>query len=261
MLFNMVDFLSRINLKGKNAVITGAARNIGMAFAESLASVGANVCLVDIDETNIYNTAHYIAQSYNVKTSSFAVDVTQPQQLIQVMDKIVHEYGNIDICVANAGIFISEQAEKMSVEIWNKIINVNLTGAFLTAQAAAHYMIKQNKGTIVFTTSISAHQASKAPACAYSASKGGLLSLVHDLANEWGKYNIRVNCISPGNMNTDMLTDDWREKYQYACEQETVLERLGYIEELQGALIYLASDISSYTTGTEIIVDGGYTIK
>ena len=87
------------------------------------------------------------------------------------------------------------------------------------------------------------------------------MTLVHDLANEWGKYNIRVNSISPGNIDTGMLTNEWRATYQHDCELETVIGRLGKTEELQGALIYLASDISSYTTGAEIVVDGGYIIK
>ncbi|WP_346690520.1 SDR family oxidoreductase [uncultured Cloacibacillus sp.] len=256
-----MDFYSKTNLNGKTAVISGAARNIGKAFAEALASVGANVCLVDTDQINVYNTTQQIACKYNVRTSSYAVDITQQEKTAELMSEIYMKYGSIDICVANAGIFISESAENMSTETWSKIINVNLTGAFYTAQAAAHYMIKHKKGSIIFTTSISAHQASKAPSCAYSASKGGLLTLVHDLANEWGKYNIRVNSISPGNIDTGMLTNEWRATYQHDCELETVIGRLGKTEELQGALIYLASDISSYTTGAEIVVDGGYIIK
>jgi len=258
----MNNILDRFCLKGKAALITGAGRNLGRRFAEALAQAGADVCVADIDLKTAEQTAKEIAIAYDVKTIACAVDVSDPEQTRQCVAITREKLGRLDICVANAGIFQSASAEKMSIDMWNRIIDVNLSGAFFTVQAAANAMIEQGQGgVVVFITSISAHQASKSPSCAYSASKGALLTMVHDLANEWSKYQIRVNCISPGNMDTDILTPEWRIAYQKECEDETVMGRLGKQDELQGALIYLVSDAASYTTGAEIVVDGGYIIK
>ena len=175
---------------------------------------------------------------------------------------IEEQLGSLDICVANAGIFHIVKAEEMEPATWKRIIDVNLSGAFFTCQAAAQAMIRQgNGGAMVLVASLNAHVAARSPSCAYTVSKGGILTMVRDLATEWGRYKIRGNCITPGNMDTDILTRQWRENYQAACEQETVLGRLGRPDELQGALVYLASEAASYTTGAEIVVDGVFIIR
>lgn len=257
----MDNILSRFSLRGKAALVTGAARGLGRAFAEALAQAGADVCIGDLDLEAAVDTARAIAEAWGVRAVAAGGDVSDPQQVQAMADLAVSELGGLDICVANAGLYIGQPAEEMSAQVWNKTIAVNLSGAFFTAQAAARHMAARDGGSIIFTTSINAHTASASPGCAYCASKGGLLALARDLANEWGKYDIRVNCISPGNMDTEILTREWRDSHQKKYEEGTVMGRLGKPRELQGALVYLASGASSYTTGAEIVIDGGFIIK
>lgn len=257
-----MNVIDRMRLDGKAAFVTGSARNLGRAYAEALASAGAKVCIADIRAGQAEETAGQIAEKYGAETMFCPVDVTDPASVKTMVEAVAARFGALDIAVANAGIFIESRAEDTTPEIWNRILSVNLTGTWYTCQAAGRYMIEHGiHGSLVVTASISGHQASKAPGCAYSASKGGVIAIVRDLATEWGKYGIRINAVSPGNMNTVMLSEDWRKRFQKACEDETVLGRLGEPEELQGALLYLAGGASSYTTGTEIVVDGGYIIQ
>ena len=176
-----------------------------------------------------------------------------------MMEAFIKEYDTIDFAINNAGIANTYPAENISSKDFKKVVDINLNGVFLTAQAAARQMIKEGKaGSIVNTASMSAHIINTPQMIAnYCASKGGVLLLTKALAVEWAKYNIRVNCVSPGYMATELVAEmknmheEWISKIPAG--------RLGVPEDLVGAYVYLLSDAARYTTGTDLIVDGGYT--
>ena len=185
-------------------------------------------------------------------------DVTDAEYVGRMMEAFIKEYDTIDFAINNAGIANTYPAENISSKDFKKVVDINLNGVFLTAQAAARQMIKEGKaGSIVNTASMSAHIINTPQTIAnYCASKGGVLLLTKALAVEWAKYNIRVNCVSPGYMATELVAEmknmheEWISKIPAG--------RLGVPEDLVGAYVYLLSDAARYTTGTDLIVDGGY---
>jgi len=246
------------DIRGKKAIVTGGARGIGKSIAEGFAKAGADVAIVDIDIDEAKKTAEKIKQA-GVKVIAIKTDVTKPDQVSAMVREVVEEFGRIDICFNNAGICINEKAEEMSYESWCRVIDVNLTAVFLVAQAVGRVMIKQGGGSIINTASMSAHIVNiPQPQCAYNASKAGVIQLTKSLAVEWMPYNVRVNCISPGYIFTAMTLsapDEWKKTWL----DLSVARRMGKPEELLGAVIYLASDASSFTTGADIIIDGAFT--
>ena len=256
---NLVD---KFRLTGKTAFVTGGARGIGKAVSEGFAQAGANIVIADLDDAEAQKTAKYISEEYKVKSIAVKTDVTSPESVNNLIDVIDQEFGRLDIAFCNAGICINAEADKMTFEQWSKVININLTGVFLTAQAAGKYMIKKGiKGSIINTASMSAHIVNvPQPQCAYNASKAGVIQLTKSLAIEWAKHGIRVNSISPGYIGTELvkasptlipLIKTWNEM--------APMHRLGEPEELQSVTLYLACDASSFTTGSDVIVDGAFT--
>ena len=185
------------------------------------------------------------------------MDVTKPAECKELIDTAVREFGGIDVLICNAGISINVPAEEMTYEQWRKVIDINLTGVFLTATAAGRYMIRQGGGSIINTASMSGHIVNiPQPQVAYNASKAGVIMLTKSLAVEWADKNVRVNSISPGYIMTDLikgheLIPRWTEL--------SPLGRMGKPEELQGVALYLASDASTFTTGADFMADGAYT--
>jgi NAD(P)-dependent dehydrogenase (short-subunit alcohol dehydrogenase family) len=253
-----MDIKEKLLLNGKKAFVTGGARGIGKSVSIALAQSGADIAIVDLDIDEAEKIAKEIA-SYGVKTIAVKTDVTNPDEVNKMIETILDAFGTIDIAFNNAGICINEKAEEMSYESWKKVIDINLTGVFLTAQAAGRVMIKNRKGSIINTASMSGHIVNfPQPQCAYNASKAGVIMLTKSLANEWAPYNVRVNCISPGYIATEMTLkapDEWKTYWV----GHTPVKRMGNPEELRGAVVYLASDASTFTTGTDIVIDGGFT--
>ncbi|HBP38439.1 MAG TPA: short-chain dehydrogenase [Clostridiales bacterium] len=254
-----MSILERMKLDGKVALVTGGARGIGRCVATGLAEAGAAVAIVDLDLAEAEKTAAAIAGETGAATLAVHTDVTDPDDAKKMVETVVARFGRLDIAFLNAGICCNEPAESMSYANWKKVIDVNLTGVFLTAQAAGAWMIaNQVAGSLICTASMSGHIVNQPqPQCAYNASKAGVIMLVKSLAVEWTGHHIRVNSISPGYIATDMTKrakqwiPDWN--------RQNPSQRLGLPEELQSAVLYLASDASSYTTGCDIIVDGAFT--
>lgn len=201
-------------------------------------------------------------QANGTKVIAVKADLTQPKEVDAMIETIVKELGKIDIAFCNAGICVNVPASEMSFEQWQKVININLTGVFLTAQAAGKQMIKQGHGgSIINTASMSAHIVNvPQPQCSYNASKAGVIQLTKSLAIEWADNNIRVNSISPGYIGTELTLNSPSlipliEKWNAMAP----LHRLGKPEELQGIALYLASDVSSFTTGSDFLIDGAFT--
>lgn len=252
-----MDIIEKFRLKGKKAYVTGGARGIGKCAAIALAEAGADVAIVDMDIHEAEKTAKEL-EVYGVKSFAVKTDVTKPDDVNKMIDTILEAFGTIDIAFNNAGICNNVKAEDMSYEAWKKVIDVNLTGVFLTSQAVGRVMIKNGKGSIINTASMSGHIVNAPqPQCSYNASKAGVIMLTKSLAVEWAPHNVRVNCISPGYIGTEMTlkATDWIPSWIEA----TPVKRMGNPEELQGAIIYLASDASSFTTGSDIVVDGAFT--
>ena len=256
-----MGILDKFRLDGKTAFVTGGARGIGKSVATAFVEAGADVVIADIDIAEAEKTAAMLSGFGASRASAFQVDVTKPEEVTALVDYVVEQYGHLDIAFCNAGICINAPAEEMTFEQWSKVININLTGVFLTAQAAGRQMLRQGGGSIINTASMSAHIVNvPQPQCAYNASKAGVIQLTKSLAVEWASKNVRVNCISPGYIGTDLvLTNQNLIPLIQQWNEMAPLHRLGKPEELQAICVYLASDASPFTTGSDFVVDGAFT--
>lgn len=244
-------------LKGKTAVVTGAAQGLGREIALALSHNGVNIVLSDIhfpDETVA------AIKGSAARFSAVEADVTDEDQVKALAEKAVSEYGRVDILVNNAGVSqLSYTAtEELSRSEWDTIIDINLTGTFLCCKHFGRGMIDSRGGSIVnIATTAGFTGVTRAPA--YSASKAGVVLLTKSLALEWARYNIRINAVAPHYLETP-LTEGLRdnEKVYQSLIKQIPLRRFGKPSEIIGAVLYLASEASSFTTGTVIAADGGY---
>lgn len=253
--------LEKMRLDGKKAFVTGGARGIGKCIAQALAEAGADIAIVDIDLEEARKTCDEIAKANGNKMIAIKTDIASPEQVNAMIDTILQEFGRLDIAFCNAGISNEVAVEDDTYEDWKKIIEVNLNGTFLTAQAAGRVMLKQGGGSIICTASMSAHIVNiPQREASYAASKAGVIQMAKAMAIEWATRNVRVNTISPGYIATDMtlespalapLIEQWNKL--------SPLHRMGRPEELQSIAVYLAGDTSSFTTGSDFIIDGAYT--
>ena len=256
-----MGIIEKMRLDGKKAFVTGGARGIGKSIAYALAEAGADVAIVDIDLAEAEKTAEQIARDTGRKCIAVSADVTDKEQVDRMIETVLKEFGRIDAAFCNAGICINAPAEEMTYEQWKKVIDINLTGVFLTAQAAGKVMIKQGGGSIINTASMSAHIVNvPQPQCAYNASKAGVVQLTKSLAVEWALKGVRVNSISPGYIGTDLIMNSPSLKPLIEkWEEMSPLRRLGKPEELQAIAVYLAGDASQFTTGSDFVIDGAFT--
>lgn len=248
------------DLSGKTAIVTGGSRGIGKEMAEGLAEAGANVMLCArraewLDET----VAEFAKRGFSV--AGKACDVSKPDEVQALIDETISRFGSIDVLVNNAGVSWGAMPEEMTLEQWQKVIDVNLTGCFLMAQAAGRQMLKQGSGSIINIASISGITSSaNGPFYAgYVASKAGLIGLTRELAASWGRKGIRVNAIAPGFFHS-RLADSVIDIYERSIQENNIIPRVGNEGELKGVALFLASDASSYVTGQTIAVDGGMTV-
>jgi NAD(P)-dependent dehydrogenase (short-subunit alcohol dehydrogenase family) len=250
------------DLTGKVAIITGAARGIGRVLAQGLAQVGVKVVIADINQTGGEETAQLIKQSGG-ESIAIHTDVCNRQDCLNLIEQTVSYYGKLDIMICNAGIEILKPTYELEEAEWDAVINVDLKGYFNCAQLAAKQMIKQGTGgSIIMNSSICGFVAVPKSSGAYSAAKGGVNLLLKSLAVELANYKIRVNAFAPGYMNNMMEgTENLRSTSDEMSElyARIPLKRTGNLEELIGPVIFLASEASSYVTGTTLMVDGGYT--
>jgi NAD(P)-dependent dehydrogenase (short-subunit alcohol dehydrogenase family) len=256
-----MGIIERLRLDGKKGFVTGGARGIGYSIAVALAEAGADVALVDTDEVTAKESAEKIAKITGREVIAVRADVTKKAEVDAMIDTVLKAFGRIDAAFCNAGICMNIPAEDMSLEDWNKVININLTGVFLTAQAAGKQMIKQGGGSIINTASMSAHIVNvPQPQCSYNASKAGVIQLTKSLAVEWVLKNVRVNCISPGYIATDLtLSSPVLKPLIEKWNAMSPIKRLGKPEELQAIAVYLAGDSSAFTTGSDFVIDGAFT--
>jgi sorbose reductase len=248
------------DIKGRKALVTGAGRGIGKVLALTLAEAGCDVALFGLHHKNLEEVAVLVNKS-GVRSLVLEGDVSRKSDVQKAFSAVAKGFGRLDISVNNAGISMQTPVEEMPEPDWDRIMDINMKGVFLCSQEAAHLMIPRKSGSIINIGSISARTVNVPQKQAvYNTSKAGVVMLTQAMAVEWAPYGIRVNSISPGYMKTEMTLSSMSKLFP-AWESLTPLGRLGEPEELRGALIYLASDASSYMIGHDLVVDGGYTIR
>lgn len=255
-----MDYQKLFSLEGKTALITGGARGLGKSMAEALAQAGANLVIVDIELESAKKAAEELAL-LGTKTLGIAVDVTNETQVKTAIEQIVSDFGELNVVINNAGICQKITVEEQSLEDWKKTMDVNVNGVFLVSKYAGNQMRRQGGGSIINIASMSSFIANTEAQCAYNASKAAVAMMTKCMASEWVEDNIRVNAIAPGYMKTDMTKPIFAKGGELAHVLDLVpMKRLGEPHELGGLAIYLASEASSFVTGSSFVVDGGYTI-
>ncbi len=243
-----------IDLKGKKAIVTGAARGIGKAIVLSLAQHGCDVVVADLDEENATSTASQ-AKKQGVKAIALKVDVVDVEQVKSMVDSCFEKFNNIDILVNNAGITRDKLLMRMSEQDWDMVLQVNLKGAFNCTKQIIRRMIKQNRGKIINISSVVGIMGN-AGQSNYAASKAGLIGFTRSIAKELGGKNIQVNAIAPGFIETEM-TDHLPQEIKDAYLAQIPMNRAGMPEDVAKAVLFLASSWSDYITGQVLQIDGG----
>ncbi len=248
------------SLVGRVAIVTGGSRGLGQEMAEGLAEAGASLMLCARREQWLTPTVDAM-RARGFRVEGMLCDVARPDDVQKVVDATVKAFGKIDILVNNAGVTWAAEPEEMPLDKWQRVVDINLTGAFLFAQAAGREMLTRQYGRIVNVASIaglhaSVHGPHYAP---YAATKAGLMGLTRELAATWGRKGIRVNAIAPGFFHS-RLADGAIEMTEPHIKSTSPIPRVGDAGELKGVAVFLAADASNYITGQTIIVDGGRTI-
>ena len=247
-------------LTDRVAIVTGGSRGLGEEMAEGLAEAGASLMLCARRDEWLKPTVERLrATGYRVE--GVVADVAKPTDVQAVVDATIKAFGQVDILVNNAGITWGERPEAMPIDKWQKVIDVNLTGAFLFSQAAGREMLKREYGRIINVASIAGlHSSVRGPHyVGYAATKAGLMGLTRELAASWGRQGIRVNAIAPGFFHS-RLADPAIPLAEPSIKASCPIPRVGAEGELKGVAVFLAADASNYITGQIIVVDGGRTI-
>ena len=254
-------YLEKYDLSGRTAVVTGGGRAIGLACAHALAEAGARVVIADIDpEVAAQGEAELRAAGRDVSTVE--MDVTAPEAVSAVADRLVAEHGRVDILVNNAGIARSDTpAETVADEHWRQVIDVNLNGVFWCSRAFGRHMLEKGCGAIVNIGSMSGFIVNKPqPQAFYNASKAAVHHLTRSLASEWASRGVRVNAVAPTYIDTPLNRFGMEDPRLYPVWMEgTPMGRMGRTDEIGSVVLFLASDASSLMTGAIVLADGGYT--
>ncbi len=257
----MLPGIKLFDLTNKTAIVTGGSKGLGLAMAEGLASAGANLIIISRNQKEAQAAAEKIIAEYKTKAIAISATVTSEEEIQKAVATTIKEFGSIDILINNAGINIRGPIDELSYEDFKKVQQTNVDGTWLPSKAVVPQMKKQKSGRIINLASTLGvvGLANRTP---YATSKGAVVLMTRALALELAPFNITVNAICPGPFLTDMnipIKDD--ENTKKFIIGAVALERWGELKEIQGAALYLASAASSYTTGSLITVDGGWTAR
>lgn len=252
--------INYFDVSGKNAIVTGASSGLGRQFALCLAEQGANVVIVARRVEKLEEVKKE-AEAYGVKCVVVPCDVTDTQQIKHAVDVAVKEFGRIDILINNAAAGFATPAVDTTDEVWERVMNTNVNGVFYFAREVGKVMLKQNYGKIINIGSFHCQVTMNGvPRSGYSTAKGAIYMMTKALAAEWAKNGITVNTLGPGYFASEMSSKVADDKYENSIKSNCPMGRRGKPGELNGAMLYLASDASSYVTGQLLLVDGGWTI-
>lgn len=252
--------LDRMKLDGRVALVTGGTKGLGRSMAEGLAEAGASVAIVSRNAAQTAEVAAAISDATGQKATGYACDVTVPEQVETLVQQVLADFGQVDILVNNAGINTRGAIDELTLEQFLEVQHINVTGPWLLCRALAGHFKARRYGRVInigSTLSIIAI-ANRTP---YATSKGAILQMTRALALEWAPYNITVNCVMPGPFGTEMnqpIKNDPALYEQFIAK--IPLGRWGEMEEIQGLAVFLASDASSFMTGSAITIDGGWTV-
>ena len=254
--------LERFRLDGRTALVTGGGQGIGRAFCHALGEAGAKVAVVDL-KGDLAGRVVDELQAKGVEAIAVTADVTDPAAVERMVGVVTDAWGTLTIAVNNAGMGLWRDGESMDYDEWKRLLDLNLNAVYLCARSEAKVMLDAGYGKIVNTASMSAHIVNTPQnQCAYNASKAGVLHLTRSLAAEWAPRGVRVNSISPGYTRTALveeLLDSPEGKSMEGFWLDRIpMGRMASVEDLQGAIVYLAAEVSDYMTGNDLLIDGGY---
>ena len=249
-----------MRLKDRIAIVTGAARGIGAAISYRFASEGANLVIADVNLNEAQETSKKIANETSREVLPCMVDVTNSEDILKMVKYTEKELGEIDILVNNAGIGLVSPVEELKEEDWVRVLDINLKGVFLCSQAVGREMIRLKRGNIINIASMDGVVGLPGRS-AYCTSKAGVIMFTKVLAIEWAKHNIRVNSISPGYTKTDLIAKLINQGIfdENGIKKRCPMGRMASPDEIAKAAVFLASDESSYITGSNLLVEGGWT--
>ena len=257
----MGNIIDKFSLKGQVGIVTGGGQGLGKVFSHAFAEAGADVTIAEVNPRTGPETVKEI-EAIGRGALFIETDVTNHSSVEAMVKNTVEHFGRLDFIMNNAGIVKWCPAENVSERDWKAVIDVNLNGLFYCCQAAARQMISKRIGCIINVASMSGYVVNHPqPQASYNASKAAVIHLTRSLAAEWAPHNIRVNAIAPGYMDTEMTHKAFEDpQYGPVWTDGIPLRRPGRPEELAPLAVFLASDASSYVTGSTILIDGGYTV-
>lgn len=262
---NISNYSKIFNLEGKKAIVTGGSRGIGKALAEGLAAHGADVAIIVRSTVDRAEAVATEIKAAGRDAMVIKADVSNETDIKRAVDEVIARWGHIDILVNNAGVIFPGSSEEYSIDDWRRTMATNLDGVFLMSRAVGLHMIKQKSGSIVTVGSMSGFIVNwPFRHTAYNVSKAGVHMLTKGLATEWAEHNIRVNAIAPGYIFTELTEEvmkDHPDVVNNVWAKSAVMNRIGTVDELVGATVYLASNAASFTTGEVITIDGGLTLR
>jgi NAD(P)-dependent dehydrogenase (short-subunit alcohol dehydrogenase family) len=249
------NVFEQFRLTGQNVIVSGAADGIGFAVAEAVAEAGANVALWYNSNNAAISKGKALSEKWGVKTKAYCVDVSDVKKVKDTVEEVVRDFGGIDVFIANSGMAISKPILEQTPDEYRRQMSVNVDGVFYCAKYAGEVFKKQGKGNFIITSSISAHIVNvPVDQPTYNMTKAAVTHLGKSLAREWREF-ARVNIVSPGFFDTKMGAS---EQVIHEGLRMTPLGRQGNVKEIKGVFLWLASNASTYVTGADIVIDGGY---